>query len=81
MKEWEEEINKLPSVKHLSEVYYQLFCLYQEKEKYKENTELENRINNLQNIRVKLEKKLEEEKTELWNKKFRKEEEEEELDF
>ena len=77
-KEWEEEISKLPSMYDLTEVHYKLFMLhkYMEEKKLCENdeeyNEVQERIWELEDKKDRLNKKLEEEKDELWNKKFSK---------
>lgn len=77
-KEWEEEISKLPSMYDLTEVHYKLFMLhkYMEEKKLCENdeeyNEVQERIWELEDKKDSLNKKLEEEKEKLWNKKFSK---------
>lgn len=77
-KEWEEEISKLPSMYDLTEVHYKLFMLqkYMEERKLseldEEYNEVQERIWQLEDEKDRLNKKLEEEKDELWNKKFSK---------
>lgn len=75
-KEWEEEISKLPSMYDLTEVHYKLFMLhkYMEEKKLCENdeeyNEVQERIWELEDKKDRLNKKLEEEKEKLWNRKF-----------
>lgn len=77
-KEWEEEISKLPSMYDLAEVHYKLFMLqkYIEEKKLceldEEYSEVQERIWELEDKKDSLNKKLEKEKDELWNKKFSK---------
>ena len=77
-KEWEEEISKLPSMYDLTEVHYKLFMLhkYMEEKKLCENdeeyNEVQERIWELEDKKDSLNKKLEEEKEKLWNRKFSK---------
>lgn len=77
-KEWEEEISKLPSMFELTEVHYKLFMLqkYIEEKKLCENDEefyeIETKIFELEDKKDRLNKKLEEEKDKLWNRKFSK---------
>lgn len=77
-KEWEEEISKLPSMYDLTEVHYKLFMLhkYMEEKKLCENdeeyNEVQERIWELEDKKDRLNKKLEEEKEKLWNRKFSK---------
>ncbi len=79
LKEWEDEINKLPVVELLNEMFYNLYCLYRDRndfiDKYgKENketiAEFDKEIADLESKRKKLELQLEEEKKELWDRKF-----------
>ena len=79
LKEWEDEINKLPTVDLLNEMFYNLYCLYRDRndfiDKYgKENketiAEFDKEIADLESKRKKLELQLEEEKKELWDRKF-----------
>lgn len=78
-KEWEDEISKLPTVDLLNEMFYNLYCLYRDRndfiDKYgKENketiAEFDKEITDLESKRKKLELQLEEEKKELWDRKF-----------
>lgn len=77
-KEWEEEISKLPSMYDLMEVHYKLFMLqkYIEEKKLceldEEYNEVQERIWELEDEKDRLNKKLEEEKEKLWNRKFSK---------
>lgn len=77
-KEWEEEISKLPSMYDLTEVHYKLFMLqkYMEERKLCENdeeySEVQEKIWQLEDEKDRLNKKLEEEKNKLWNRKFSK---------
>lgn len=77
-KEWEEEISKLPSMYDLTEVHYKLFMLqkYIEEKKLceldEEYNEVQERIWELEDEKDRLNKKLEEEKEKLWNRKFSK---------
>lgn len=77
-KEWEEEISKLPSMYDLTEVHYKLFMLhkYMEDKKLCENdeeyNEVQEKIWQLEDEKDRLNKKLEEEKDKLWNRKFSK---------
>lgn len=74
---WEEEINKLPIIQEISEVNYKLFLTY----KYKEDkdlrdyddeyNEVQERIWELEDLRDKLNRQLEEQKEELWHRKFK----------
>ena len=77
-KEWEEEISKLPSMYELMEVHYKLFMLQKYIEERKlceldeEYNEVQERIWELEDKKDSLNKKLEEEKEKLWNRKFSK---------
>lgn len=77
-KEWEEEISKLPSMYDLTEVHYKLFMLHKYMEERKlseldeEYNEVQERIWELEDKKDSLNKKLEEEKEKLWNRKFSK---------
>lgn len=78
-KEWEEEISKLPSMYDLTEVHYKLFMLHKyimEDKKLCENdeeyNEVQEKIWQLEDEKDRLNKKLEEEKDKLWNRKFSK---------
>ena len=77
-KEWEEEISKLPSMYDLTEVHYKLFMLqkYIEEKKLceldEEYNEVQEKIWELEDEKDRLNKKLEEEKEKLWNRKFSK---------
>ena len=77
-KEWEEEINKLPSMYDLTEVHYKLFMFqkYMEERKLCENdeeySEVQEKIWQLEDEKDRLNKKLEEEKNKLWNRRFSK---------
>lgn len=77
-KEWEEEISKLPSMYDLTEVHYKLFMLQKYIEERKlceldeEYNEVQERIWELEDKKDSLNKKLEEEKEKLWNRKFSK---------
>lgn len=77
-KEWEQEISKLPSMYDLMEVHYKLFMLhkYMEEKKLCENdeeyNEVQEKIWELEDEKDRLNKKLEEEKEKLWNRKFSK---------
>ena len=77
-KEWEEEISKLPSMYDLTEVHYKLFMLQKYIEERKlceldeEYNEVQERIWELEDKKDSLNKKLEKEKDELWNRKFSK---------
>ena len=77
-KEWEEEISKLPSMYDLTEVHYKLFMLqkYIEEKKLceldEEYNEVQEKIWELEDKKDRLNKKLEEEKEKLWNRKFSK---------
>jgi hypothetical protein len=77
-KEWEEEISKLPSMFELTEVHYKLFMLqkYMEEKKLceldEEYNEVQERIWELEDKKDRLNKKLEEEKNKLWNRRFSK---------
>lgn len=77
-KEWEEEISKLPSMYDLTEVHYKLFMLqkYIEEKKLceldEEYNEVQEKIWELEDKKDSLNKKLEKEKDELWNRKFSK---------
>lgn len=77
-KEWEEEISKLPSMYDLIEVHYKLFMLqkYMEERKLCENdeeySEVQEKIWQLEDEKDRLNKKLEEEKNKLWNRRFSK---------
>lgn len=81
-KEWEDEISKLPTFDLLNEIFYNLYCLYKDrsdfidkfgkdKEENKETIdEFDKKIAELESKRKELELKLEEEKKELWDRKF-----------
>ena len=76
-KEWEDEISKLPAFLELDEIFYNLYCLYRDRNKFvnqfgAEETiaEFDKEIADLESKRKELELKLEEEKKELWNKRF-----------
>lgn len=77
-KEWEEEISKLPSMYDLTEVHYKLFMFqkYMEERKLCENdeeySEVQEKIWQLEDEKDRLNKKLEEEKNKLWNRRFSK---------
>lgn len=77
-KEWEEEISKLPSMYDLTEVHYKLFMLHKYMEEKKlceldeEYSEVQEKIWQLEDEKDRLNKKLEEEKNKLWNRKFSK---------
>lgn len=77
-KEWEEEISKLPSMYDLTEVHYKLFMFqkYMEERKLCENdeeySEVQEKIWQLEDEKDRLNKKLEEEKEKLWNRRFSK---------
>lgn len=77
-KEWEEEISKLPTMYDLTEVHYKLFMLqkYMEERKLseldEEYNEVQEKIWQLEDEKDRLNKKLEEEKNKLWNRKFSK---------
>lgn len=77
-KEWEEEISNLPSMYDLTEVHYKLFILqkYIEDKKLceldEEYSEVQEKIWQLEDEKDRLNKKLEEEKNKLWNRKFSK---------
>lgn len=77
-KEWEEEISKLPSMYDLTEVHYKLFMLqkYIEEKKLceldEEYSEVQEKIWQLEDEKDRLNKKLEEEKNKLWNRRFSK---------
>lgn len=77
-KEWEDEISKLPAFLELDEMYYNLYCLYRDRNKFvnqfgaetETSIALDKEIADLESKRKELELKLEEEKKELWNKRF-----------
>lgn len=81
-KEWEDEISKLPTFDLLNEIFYNLYCLYKDrsdfidkfgkdKEENKETIdEFDKKIAELESKRKELELTLEEEKKELWDRKF-----------
>lgn len=81
-KEWEDEISKLPTFDLLNEIFYNLYCLYKDrsdfidkfgkdKEENKETiNEFDKEIADLESKRKNLELKLEEEKKELWDRRF-----------
>lgn len=78
-KEWEDEISKLPTFLELDKMYPNLYYLYKDRSDFidtygKENKEIihefDKEIAELESKRKKLELKLEEEKKELWDKKF-----------
>lgn len=77
-KEWEEEISKLPSMYDLTEVHYKLFMFQKHIEEKKlceldeEYNEVQEKIWELEDEKDRLNKKLEEEKEKLWNRKFSK---------
>lgn len=77
LKEWEDEISKLPAFLELDEIYYNLYCLYRDKNKFvnkfgttETSIALDKEIADLESKRKELELKLEEEKKELWNRRF-----------
>lgn len=79
LKEWEDEISKLPTFLELDKMYPNLYYLYKDRsdfiDKYgKENKEtiaqFDKEIADLESKRKELELKLEEEKKELWNRRF-----------
>lgn len=78
LKEWEDEISKLPAFLELDEMYYNLYCLYRDRNKFvnqfgaetETSVALDKEIADLESKRKELELKLEEEKKELWDKKF-----------
>ena len=77
-KEWEDEISKLPAFLELDEMYYNLYCLYRDRNKFvnqfgaetETSIALDKEIADLESKRKELELKLEEEKKELWNRRF-----------
>lgn len=78
LKEWEDEISKLPAFLKLDEIYYNLYCLHRDRNKFvnqfgaetETSVALDKEIADLESKRKKLELQLEEEKKELWNKRF-----------
>jgi possible replication protein len=70
LKEWEDEISKLPAFLELDEIYYNLYCLYRDRNKTETSVALDKEIADLESKRKKLELQLEEEKKELWNRRF-----------
>ena len=78
LKEWEDEISKLPAFLELDEIYYNLYCLHRDRNKFvnqfgaetETSVALDKEIADLESKRKELELKLEEEKKELWNRKF-----------
>lgn len=79
LKEWEDEISKLPAFLELDRMYPNLYYLYRDRSDFidkfgKENKEtidqFDKEIADLESKRKKLELQLEEEKKELWNRKF-----------
>lgn len=78
LKEWEDEISKLPAFLELDKMYYNLYCLYRDRNKFvnqfgaetETSVALDKEIADLESKRKELELKLEEEKKELWNKRF-----------
>lgn len=78
LKEWEDEISKLPAFLELDEIYYNLYCLHRDRNKFvnqfgaetETSVALDKEIADLESKRKKLELQLEEEKKELWNKRF-----------
>lgn len=78
LKEWEDEISKLPAFLELDEIYYNLYCLHRDRNKFvnqfgaetETSVALDKEIADLESKRKELELKLEEEKKELWNRRF-----------
>lgn len=78
LKEWEDEISKLPAFLELDEIYYNLYCLHRDRNKFvnqfgaetETSVALDKEIADLESKRRELELRLEEEKKELWDRKF-----------